>query len=210
MAAHPFGTTGRLSRRSCNCCAAGCRGGCCRRSVSTDDHGAALFLPLECFGRVAVDRSRAAVVACEAAGREASPGAGVIDTQSVKPLQAAARGGLTQAGRSRDASAMSSPTRKACWSAPSFTPPICRIETAHPMCLPPSAIASPGCATSLPTAAMLATLRFLGNCPQLGDIAPVTVIPACHRNSRNVRMADDGSSTPPVLIHARSCGTSRI
>ena len=53
----------------------------------------------------------------EKAGREASPSAGVIDSQSVKTMKAAAHEGLMQARRSQAASATSSPTPRATWSA---------------------------------------------------------------------------------------------
>ena len=49
----------------------------------------------------------------EAAGREASPTAGVIDSQSVKTTESGAHGDLMRARKSRAASATSSPTPKA-------------------------------------------------------------------------------------------------
>ena len=57
------------------------------------------------------------MAAREAAGREASPTAGVIDSQSVRPPRPAARGAMTPARRSKGASATSSPTRWAIWWA---------------------------------------------------------------------------------------------
>ena len=58
-------------------------------------------------------------VACrEKVGREASPTAAIIDSQSVKSAEkgglALIRSGMTQAKRSRERSAMCSSTRKAC------------------------------------------------------------------------------------------------
>ena len=70
----------------------------------------------------------------ELAGREASPTAAIIDSQSVKSAE---KGGFASipratmpAKRSRARSATSWWTRKACCCAPSSMPPISRIATA--------------------------------------------------------------------------------
>src|SRR5512146_844284 len=70
----------------------------------------------------------------ERAGREASPTAAIIDSQSVKSAEkggpASIRLAMMRARRSRARSAMSSSIRKASGRAPSCTPPTCRIATA--------------------------------------------------------------------------------
>ncbi len=68
----------------------------------------------------------------EVAGREASPSAGVIDSQSVKTTERVVRAASTPARRSRAASDTSSPTPADCWSARSSMRRISRIATAHP------------------------------------------------------------------------------
>lgn len=72
------------------------------------------------------------MLAHEAIGREASPTAGVIDSQSVK-RKVAALAATTRERRSRVESATSSPTPKGSWSERSFTLPTSRIATAHQM-----------------------------------------------------------------------------
>ena len=90
----------------------------------------------------------------EAAGREASPTAGVIDSQSVKTTEAAAHGAMMQERKSRAASATSSPTLRATWSGSSCTKPTFRTAMAPRASLLRSARAIPGCATSSPMVAM--------------------------------------------------------
>ena len=91
----------------------------------------------------------------ERAGREASPSAGVIDSQSVKTTgEAAAREGMMRARRSTAASATSLPTPPGTSSRPGSTPAISKIAMGRPLCSPRSATCSPGCAMSLPMAAM--------------------------------------------------------
>ena len=94
------------------------------------------------------------MAAREAAGRETSPTAGVIDSQSVKPRRAAALGAMTQERRSRAASATSSPTRKAIWSGWSCIKPTFRIAMVPRACSLRSARSIHGCALSSPMAAM--------------------------------------------------------
>ena len=57
------------------------------RSVPADDHGAALLLPLARHGLWRSINHTLLMAAREAAGREASPSAGVIDSQSVKTTE---------------------------------------------------------------------------------------------------------------------------
>lgn len=71
-----------------------------------------------------------------------------------KPRKAAELRAMTRERRSRDASAISSPTRPACSSAWLFMAPTFRTAMAHPPFSTPSAIRSRGCAISSPTAVM--------------------------------------------------------
>ena len=64
----------------------------------------------------------------EAAGREARPTAGVIDSQSVKTTESG-HAGMMPAKRSNGASLTSSPTPPACSLAPRFIAPTSRIAT---------------------------------------------------------------------------------
>src|SRR4051794_21762346 len=70
----------------------------------------------------------------EMAGREASPTAAIIDSQTVKGAEKGGarliRAVMTPARRSGARSATSWWTRRACCCAPSFMRPTCRIATA--------------------------------------------------------------------------------
>jgi transposase len=90
----------------------------------------------------------------EAAGREASPTAGVIDSQSVKQRKAAAPGATMQARKSRGASATLSPTPKEISSGLSCMKPAFKIATAPLASLHRFAPAIHGFAISLPMVAM--------------------------------------------------------
>jgi transposase len=91
-------------------------------------------------------------MAREREGREASPSAGVIDSQSVKTTESGVRAVTTRAKRSRAASAISSLTPVGIWLVPRCTPLTSKTATGRRGFWPRSAISSLGCVTSLPTA----------------------------------------------------------
>jgi len=81
------GRCGALSRRSCICFAAACPGECCRSCfppVSTVRHWFYLWRDDGLWLTVS---HALLMIAREADGREASPSAGVIDSQSVKTTE---------------------------------------------------------------------------------------------------------------------------
>ena len=91
-------------------------GACCRRTSRPTRRCSVISTLGATTGRWQTINHALLMAAREAAGREASPTAGVIDSQSVKTTEAAARGAMMQERKSRAASATSSPTRSACWS----------------------------------------------------------------------------------------------
>src|SRR3984957_16303909 len=93
----------------------------------------------------------------EAAGREASPSAGVIDTQSVKTTESGGPRGYDAAkkikGRKRHIITDTGlPTPVFCWSVPRCTPPMSRIVMVPSWSSRPCTSCFPGCATCSPTA----------------------------------------------------------
>ena len=95
----------------------------------------------------------------ELEGREASPTAGVIDSQSVKTTESGGVCGY-DAGKKikgRKRHIMTTTTRSACSCLPSSIRPACRTGTVRPASSGRSGIGSPGCATCSPTAAMRET-----------------------------------------------------
>jgi len=128
----------------------------------------------------------------EAAEREPSPSAGVIDSQSARPLRLADRAVSMRRRKSRAASGMSSPTQPACCSQPKCTPPTCKTARVLRSSSPPSTISFRGCAISLPTAPMGAT-----SCP----------IPSANSATGRLRSCV-AWPTPSVSRSCRAAGSS--
>ena len=93
----------------------------------------------------------------ERAGREASPLAGVIDSQSAKTTESGGPRGYDAGRRSKAANATSLPTPPGIWWRRGSMPPTFRIAMGHRPCWPRSATCSHGCITSSPMALMPAT-----------------------------------------------------
>lgn len=91
----------------------------------------------------------------EAEGREASPTAGVIDSQSVKTTESGGIRGFDAGKKINGRKRHIVVDTIGLWSGSSSTPPISRTGTAHRLPSRPSSNAGRGCDTSSPTAPML-------------------------------------------------------
>lgn len=93
----------------------------------------------------------------EAAGRDASPSAGIIDRQSVKTTEAGGPRGYAAEKKVNGHKRHILTDTIGCWPARSFTRPMCRTATERVGCCAASAARFPGCVISSPTAPARAT-----------------------------------------------------